>query len=105
MHLAARSLLASLALLGLAGCSAFAPFETVPPPLPSGQTSTVQRVAVCYISFAASPAQVQAIAAEGCGANMTPQFVDEGISLTFCPTLIPIRATFACNPSLTPEGR
>lgn len=97
--------------LTLLGCSNFAPFETQTPNIGPGftQRETPQEivaaaggnpadapVSVCYSRLAATPAQVAAVAASECGKSETPLLVDQGIDLTACPVLIPIRATFRC---------
>lgn len=100
-----------LVALALAACSNFAPFETQTPSLGPGgqQQATAQElvtaaglnpayapVSVCYSRLAASPDQVKAVAAEECGKGETPRLVDQGVDLSACPLLVPIRATFSC---------
>jgi hypothetical protein len=107
----ARYIIVTFVALALAGCSAFAPFETQTPNLgPGGQRQQTSQqmvtaagaspayapVSVCYSRLAAGPDQVKAIAAEECNKGETPQLVDQGIDLVACPLLIPVRATFSC---------
>jgi hypothetical protein len=97
--------------LALTACSNFAAFETQTPNIGPGfrEGETAQEmvaaaggspadapVSVCYSRLASSPAQVAAVAASECGKGETPLLVDQGIDLTACPVMIPIRATFRC---------
>jgi len=99
------------AAVALAACSRFAPFETQTPNFGPGYQAraTSQElvtaaglnpayapVSVCYSRLAAAPGQVEAVAAEECGKDMTPKLVDQGVDLNACPLLIPVRATFTC---------
>jgi len=100
-----------LVALALAGCSNFAPFETQTPnigpgyqPLATTQEAVTAAganpayapVSVCYSRLAATPDEVNAIAASECGKGETPLLVDQGVDFTACPVLIPTRATFRC---------
>lgn len=97
--------------LALAACGTFAPYETQTPNIGPGftQRETPQEmvaaaggnpadapVSVCYSRLAATPAQVAAVAASECGKDEKPVLVDQGIDLTACSALIPVRATFRC---------
>ncbi|MGH7014574.1 MAG: hypothetical protein ACREEL_10570 [Stellaceae bacterium] len=101
----------ALVTLALAGCSNFAPYETQTPNLgPNDQRrETTQEmvtaaganpadapVSVCYSRLASTPDQVKAVAASECGKGATPVLVDQGMDLTACSLLIPVRATFSC---------
>lgn len=101
----------TFAALALTACSNFAPFETKTPNLgpgdqalttpqllvtQAGQNPANAPVSVCYSRLAAGPDQVTAVAASECGKGETPKLVDQGVDLTACPLLIPIRATFSC---------
>ncbi|MGH6990488.1 MAG: hypothetical protein ACREE3_11385 [Stellaceae bacterium] len=103
--------LVALVALALAGCSNFAPFESMTPNLGPGdqRRETTQEmvaaagatladapVSVCYSRLASAPDQVKAVAASECGKGTTPKLVDQGMDLTACPVLIPVRATFSC---------
>jgi hypothetical protein len=74
------------------------PFETVVPPA-KGDAATVTRVSVCYNSLTTTADQVRAIAADSCGSETTPRPLERDLTLTNCPILEPLRATFACQPA------
>jgi hypothetical protein len=93
----ARSALALLMLLGLAGCGEWLPpFETVPLPAPAEDKSGAIRVGVCYNFLTTTAEEVQGVAAASCGPTATAQPLERDISLNYCPVLTPTRATFTC---------
>lgn len=82
----------------LAGCSALAPYPTVPPAPPPGKAAAGTRVAICYDGLAASRAQVRARAQRECPAATTARRIATDLRMNHCPLLLPVRATFACVP-------
>ena len=101
-----------LVALAAAACSNFAPYETQTPNMGPGYQprATAQElvtaaggnpgdapVSVCYSRLASTPAQVAAVAAGECGKGETAVLVDQGVDLTACTLLVPIRATFRCT--------
>jgi hypothetical protein len=87
--------LALAAMLGGAGCSALAPYPTVPP---SDETAAATRVAICYDALRSSRAEVRARAQQECPADTTARFVATDLRMEHCPILLPRRATFVCAP-------
>ena len=86
------------ALLGITGCSAFAPYPTVAPAPSPGETTTATRVAICYDALASNRAEVHARAQQECPAETTARFVATDLRMDHCPILLPRRATFVCAP-------
>jgi hypothetical protein len=100
-----------LAAVTLAACSNFAPYETATPNIGPGfqPRATAQElitaaggnpadapVSVCYSRLASTPQQVAAVAASDCRKGETAVLVDQGVDLTACTVLVPMRATFRC---------
>jgi len=84
-------------LLGLARCGGWLPpFETVPLPAPTDDTSGAMRVGVCYNFLTTTADAVRGLAAASCGPTAKPQPVERDVSLNYCPLLTPTRATFTC---------
>jgi hypothetical protein len=86
------------ALLGLAGCSAFEPYPTVPPAARPGEAASAPRVAICYDALRSSRAEVRARAQQECPADTTARFVATDLRMNHCPILLPRRASFVCAP-------
>jgi hypothetical protein len=101
-----RLLAPPLLLLALAQCRGdLSPFETTPVTLDKAQVKAISigdaaptTIGVCYNSFAATAAEVRAIAATACGADTVPRPVERDFQLSTCPLLQPARATFVCLP-------
>jgi hypothetical protein len=87
------------ATIGLAGCSALAPFPTSPQQPAAGVKDLGPRVAICYDLLATSRATVQQAAQAECGAHTRADRVDTDWKLDYCPLLLPARATFVCTPA------
>lgn len=100
-----------LVALALSACSNFAPYETETPNIGPGFTQQEPPqeivtaaggnpadapVSVCYSRLASTPEQVAAVAASECRNGETAVLVDQGVDLTACTVLVPIRATFRC---------
>jgi hypothetical protein len=90
--------LAFAALLGVAGCSALAPYPTAPPAPSPGARVTGMRVAICYDALAVSRAEVRARAQRECPAHTQARFLATDLRMNHCPILLPARATFVCAP-------
>jgi hypothetical protein len=93
-----RRIAVAALLTGLVQCGVLPPFETVTPPA-KGEAADFTRVSVCYNSLTTTADQVRAIAADSCGAETTPRPLERDLTLTNCPLLEPLRATFACRPA------
>jgi len=74
-------------LLGLAQCSAVAPFEG---PQPDSDTHSI-----CYTRLAASAEEVRKLAREICQGG-EPQLTRQRVDLSVCPLLVPVRVSFSC---------
>jgi hypothetical protein len=90
--------LALAALLGVAGCSALAPYPTVPPAPSPGATAAGTRVSICYDALASSREEVRARAQRECPAHTQARFAATDLRMNHCPILLPARATFVCTP-------
>lgn len=90
--------LALAVLLGSAGCSALAPYPTVPPAPRPGETASGTRVAICYDRLRSSRAEMRARAQQECPADTEARFVATDLRMEHCPILLPARATFLCAP-------
>lgn len=55
------------------------------------------RVAFCYNGTAATREQLNALARQACGTDMTPRYVEDRLSPSACPALTPSRITFICE--------
>ncbi|HJU19944.1 MAG TPA: hypothetical protein VJ770_26125 [Stellaceae bacterium] len=78
--------------LALAGCSALAPYPTVPP----AGAAAGPRVAICYNGLRSSRAELRAAAQQECPAHTAAHFVATDLRMNHCPLLLPTRATFLC---------
>ncbi|HZU89438.1 MAG TPA: hypothetical protein VE993_09290 [Stellaceae bacterium] len=83
---------------GVVGCSALAPYPTVPPEPPPGKAVAGMRVAICYDGLRSSRAEVQRRAQQECPAHTSATLVDTDWRMEHCPLLLPRRATFVCTP-------
>ena len=94
-----RLMLATTALAWLAGCGAFEPFPTTPPPLDSGQAAPAgQRVGVCFNPMSGNDAEMQAAAQQECPADTVAELAATDYHVQTCPLLVPGRASFVCKP-------
>lgn len=85
--------------VGIAGCSAFAPFPAAPQLAAAGVTDRGPRVAVCYDFAISSAAEVQKAAQDQCAADTSAERVATDWKLDLCPVLLPAHATFVCRPA------
>jgi hypothetical protein len=95
----ARSLVAgAAAVIALSACSALDPYPTRPIDASPGEASGT-RVGICYDTLVSTLDQVQAAAQQECSPNTQATPVRTDWYLTFCPLLLPARATFICSPT------
>jgi hypothetical protein len=91
-------MIASAAVLAaLAGCSALAPYPTLPPAPSPGETASGMRVAICYDGLRSSRVEVQRRAQQECPAHTTATLIGTDLRMEHCPLLLPRRATFVCR--------
>jgi len=94
-----RSLVAGgAAVIALTACSALDPYPTRPIDASLGE-DPAPRVAICYDTLVSSLDQVQAAAQQECSPNTRATPVRTDWYLTYCPLLLPARATFVCSPA------
>jgi hypothetical protein len=91
-----RTLVVSVAVAALAGCSALAPYPTYPRMAGPGEEATALRVAICYDTLVSTLDEVQVAAQQECPSDTTATPVDTDWHLQYCPLLLPARATFVC---------
>jgi hypothetical protein len=89
---------AAAAVIALTGCSALDPYPTRPIDASPGEEPG-PRVGICYDTLVSSLEQVQAAAQQECSPNTQATPVHTDWYLTFCPLLLPARATFVCSPA------
>ena len=82
-----RRLGGALLCLGAAHCTTVAPFEG---PQPDADTHSI-----CYTRLASSATEVRALAQQICSGG-EPQLTKQGIDLSVCPLLVPVRVSFSC---------
>ncbi|HUZ75048.1 MAG TPA: hypothetical protein VMU87_18850 [Stellaceae bacterium] len=75
-----------LLLVGLVQCSAF----EGPQPSPDAHS-------LCYNRLSTSAERLRALAATVCNGG-TPRYLAQGLDLSACPLLVPMRVSFACSP-------
>jgi hypothetical protein len=92
----ARTLVVSVTVSVLAGCSGLAPYPTYPRMAGLGEEATALRVAICYNTLVSTLDEVQVAAQQECPANTTATAFDTDWHLQYCPLLLPARATFFC---------
>jgi hypothetical protein len=93
-----RMIVSAAVLAALAGCSALAPYPTLPPAPSPGETASGMRVAICYDGLASHRTAVQERAQQECPAHTTATLIDTDLRMEHCPLLLPRRATFVCMP-------
>ena len=91
-----RTLVVSVAVAALAGCSALAPYPTYPRMAGPGEEATALRVAICYDTLVITLDEVQVAAQQECPSDTTATPFDTDWYLQYCPLLLPARATFVC---------
>jgi len=93
-----------LVALGLASCSAVpsdptGPYFTFPLQPVTGDKDAGPQVAICYYgSTNALTTVVQKAAQDECGPDTFANLTDTDWRLYYCPFLLPVRATYACQP-------
>ena len=97
MNITRTLVAAAVAVMALTGCSALDPYPTRPIDAGPGEDPG-PRVAICYDTLVSSLDQVQAVAQQECSPNTQATPVRTDWYLTYCPLLLPARATFACSP-------
>jgi hypothetical protein len=94
-----RTLAASLAAgIALAGCSALQPYPTSPANALPGEVDAGPRIAICYDALVSSLDEVRAAAQQECAPDTEASSVGTDWYMTYCPVLLPARATFVCAP-------
>jgi hypothetical protein len=91
-----RTLVVSVAVNVLAGCSGLAPYPTYPRMAGPGEEATALRVAICYDTLVSTLDEVQVAAQQECPSDTTATPFDTDWYLQYCPLLLPARATFVC---------
>ena len=92
----ARTLVVSVTVSVLAGCSGLAPYPTYPRMAGLGEEATALRVAICYNTLVSTLDEVQVAAQQECPSDTTATPFDTDWHLQYCPLLLPARATFIC---------
>ena len=92
----ACTLVVSVTVSVLAGCSGLTPYPTYPRMAGLGEEATAPRVAICYNTLVSTLDEVQVAAQQECPANTTATAFDTDWHLQYCPLLLPARATFFC---------
>lgn len=87
---AVRRLGGALLCLGAAQCTTVAAFEG---PQPDADTHSI-----CYTRLASSAAEVQTLARQICTGG-EPKLTKQGVDLSVCPLLVPVRVSFSCPAS------
>ena len=84
--------------IALAGCSALQPYPTYPAAALPGETDTGPRVAICYDALVSTLDEVRTAAQRECAPDTEVSSVGTDWYMTYCPILLPARATFVCAP-------
>jgi hypothetical protein len=84
--------------IALSGCSALQPYPTYPANALPGEVDPGPRVAICYDALVSTLDQVRAAAQQECAQDTEASSVGTDWYMTYCPVLLPARATFVCAP-------